>query len=117
MSDRIDRWVERAMPYSKSGEARLRATALACLDCDERNIPGDIVECGVWRGGNIMVARWASPKRHCWLYDTFRGMTPPGPFDTNRSGMLADPKRWTGKAAVDVRDVRDNLAAVGVLED
>lgn len=47
------------------------------LSIDAEGIPGDIVECGVWRGGNIMMARMVLPTRTCWLYDTFDGMTEP----------------------------------------
>ena len=54
----------------------------ACLiGIDHLGIPGDIVECGVWRGGNIILARIMCPDRVCWLYDTFAGMPPPGPYD------------------------------------
>ena len=35
---------------------RLWATLMACKHVLERGIPGDFVECGVWRGGNAMLA-------------------------------------------------------------
>ena len=46
-------------------------------------IPGDVVECGVWRGGSMMaVARTllgaGVRDRTLWLYDTFAGLPPPG---------------------------------------
>jgi len=48
-------------------------------------IPGDVVECGVWRGGNIVLARRAFDSvnniKHYWAYDTFDGMTQPGQQD------------------------------------
>jgi hypothetical protein len=50
-------------------------SALTAVDAG--NVFGDVVECGVWRGGNIMLARMVSPRRECWLYDTFDGMTEP----------------------------------------
>src|SRR5260221_14107577 len=42
-------------------------------------IPGDILECGVWRGGSMMLAALTllkcgdDGKRKLWLYDTFHG--------------------------------------------
>ena len=46
------------------------------------SIPGDIVECGVWRGGSMMAVALTLLRlggiRRLWLYDTFSGMTPPG---------------------------------------
>ena len=48
-------------------------------------IPGDIVECGVWRGGNLVIAgllrRRMGFQRQIWAYDTFAGMTPPTSAD------------------------------------
>ena len=72
----------------------------ALRSIDQNNIDGDIVECGVWRGGHIMLARLLCPQRICWLYDTFEGMTPPGRYDVKRSGLKPPPdkarnKKWT----------------------
>lgn len=63
--------------------------AAAVRKADAEQTPGDIVECGVWRGGNIIIARLLSPSRTCWLYDTFTGMTEPGPLDITRKGKIA----------------------------
>jgi O-methyltransferase len=90
-----------------------------------REIPGDFVECGVWRGGSVMMMALAlqrfgavGRKLHC--FDTFEGMPEPGPLDVrNDTGAAAaeilaadrDPERnktWA-IAALDV--VRANLAS------
>lgn len=65
---------------------RMYALYKATCHVVERNIPGHFVECGVWRGGSIMlIAMTLLARRHddreIWLYDTFRGMTPPSPDD------------------------------------
>jgi O-methyltransferase len=54
-------------------------------------IPGDVVECGVWRGGSTMLAamtlqRRGDTTRRLWLYDTFAGMVEPGQHDRGRRG-------------------------------
>lgn len=100
--------IERALPYSKCGPARLMATWTACKIVDKFKVAGAFVECGVWRGGNVMVARWASPSRQCWAFDTFNGMTEPGPHDKHRDGHMAHGK-WPGKAAVSFTEVAENL--------
>ena len=46
------------------------------------NIPGALVECGVWRGGSMMAAaktllHLGRPDRDLYLYDTFAGMPEP----------------------------------------
>lgn len=55
------------------------------------NIPGAIVECGVWKGGSMMAAadmllREGDTTRELFLYDTFEGMSEPGELDKTRMG-------------------------------
>lgn len=40
-----------------------------------RKVDGDVVECGVWRGGMIAgIAEVIGPKKHYHLYDSFEGL-------------------------------------------
>src|SRR5882672_9954469 len=63
---------------STSSDERLFATALACRYVVERNIAGDFVECGVWRGGNSIVAadvlKNLAARKSVGVFDTFAGM-------------------------------------------
>ncbi|MEI2737662.1 MAG: TylF/MycF/NovP-related O-methyltransferase [Chitinophagaceae bacterium] len=52
----------------------------------KNNIEGDLVECGVWKGGSSMLMAYilkdaGETKRKIYLYDTFEGMTKPGEMD------------------------------------
>jgi len=92
------------------------------------DIPGDIVECGVWRGGSMQaVARTLREAgvvdRELYLFDTFEGMTPPSEADRRIDGrsaasMLAESKPtapvW---AAASLEDVRAGMAEVGYPAD
>lgn len=79
-----------AKRYSKGSVERLEYMRKALNDVDARGVPGDVVECGVWRGGHVMLARLESPERRCWLYDTYAGMTPAGPHDVKHNGRHAN---------------------------
>jgi hypothetical protein len=63
----------------------------------EHDLPGDLVECGVWRGGAAMMmalttkARVGS-HRDIYLYDTYAGMTEPTPEDVRPDGLHAGGK-------------------------
>lgn len=47
------------------------------LAASVRHIPGDIVECGTWRGGMIAgVADVLGPERHYYLFDSYEGLPP-----------------------------------------
>lgn len=78
------------------GDEPLFTTILACSHVVEHGIEGDFVECGVYRGGNGILAadvfRRRAPGRQIWLFDTFAGMTEPTAADVNVHGMPARPK-------------------------
>lgn len=69
--------IEKVRQYTKSTTQRLEAMADALRLVEKNDVRGDVVEVGVWRGGNVMLARILAPFRHCWLFDTFDGMTEP----------------------------------------
>jgi hypothetical protein len=65
-----------------------------CLEYIRINqIDGDIVECGVWKGGNILgIAEYLSfykINKKVWLYDTFQGMSEPEKVDVDLNGNTA----------------------------
>jgi len=43
--------------FSMASQERLLSTFLACKYVVQNDIPGDFVECGVWRGGNAFLAK------------------------------------------------------------
>jgi O-methyltransferase len=71
--------------YTSSTEVAQWAFIQAIKHVDKLHIPGDIVECGVWKGGNLMIAdlmkKLIGFDREIWGYDTFAGMTEPSEFD------------------------------------
>lgn len=77
------RIVEEVAPYTMTSGKRITQTIRAVRDLDANNIAGDIVECGVWKGGQIISAWLANnkTKRNFWLFDTFEGMTEPTVHD------------------------------------
>jgi O-methyltransferase len=61
---------------------------------ERNNIPGDIVECGVWKGGSMMAVAETlkylnNMSRDLYLYDTFEGMPAPGEYDKTYYGKPA----------------------------
>jgi O-methyltransferase len=72
---------------------RLLSTLMACKYVITNNIKGDFVECGVWRGGNSMVAaemiKLYGSDKEVWMYDTFIGMTQPTDLDIDLQGIKA----------------------------
>ncbi len=82
--------------YTMTSPQRLWSLLGAVRHVVDNRIPGDFVECGVWRGGSVMaMARQLGAlgvnDRRIWLYDTFAGMTQPTSSDVEAgSGVSAE---------------------------
>jgi O-methyltransferase len=93
---------DKVAPYTMTARDGLETTyALfqAVKYICKNNIPGDVVECGVWRGGSMMLVAYAldyfgDPSRDLYLYDTFAGMTEPSEIDVDFDNIAYKP-RWT----------------------
>lgn len=81
-------------PYTMTSAERVVALCQSIAYLESHQIPGDIVECGVWKGGSVMAAALAlltldSTQRQIYLYDTFTGMTEPTAVDVDWRGRPA----------------------------
>ena len=95
----------------------------------KHRIEGDFAECGVWRGGSVMLAALAcahfgDTNRRFHLYDTFEGNPEPRPVDLDWDGR--DPHaaweahekqgtKWAWGGPLEA--VRKNVLATGYPED
>jgi len=105
---------------------RLYALYTAVRYLAASGIPGDIAECGVWRGGNCMLAALTlmlvgDTTREVWLYDTFSGMSDPTERDHDVYGgsaremqaFSAEGRPTPFQFAASREDVAANMAATG----
>ncbi|MFD7967768.1 TylF/MycF/NovP-related O-methyltransferase [Streptomyces clavifer] len=81
-------------PFTMTSPERLNALVLATRHIVRHGIPGDIVECGVWRGGSMQACAktllsLGETGRDLYLFDTYEGMTPPTAEDLRRDGKPA----------------------------
>jgi hypothetical protein len=117
---------EAVRPHTMTSPERIVALMRATEYILRHNIPGDIVECGVWRGGSMMaVARTLikalDTSRHLHLFDTYEGMTPPTEADfvvadgTAAADLLAteDPQQSFVWAIAGLALVKHNLESTG----
>jgi O-methyltransferase len=85
--------IERVQPFTMTSRERISSLCHAVRFVARAKVPGDIVECGVWRGGSMMAAALTllteSDIRTLRLYDTFEGMPPPS--DLDRSVVSGKP--------------------------
>ena len=87
--------IESVTPFTMTSRGRLWALIRAVRYLEANEVPGDFVECGVWRGGSVMtmtatLLEQGNPSRKLWLYDTYSGMTSPTQADVaSDSGVSA----------------------------
>jgi O-methyltransferase len=115
--------IRAARPYTMTGREKQYALYLATRHVVRYDIPGAIVECGVWRGGSMhVVARTllaiGDTSRELYLFDTFDGMTPPTDKDVTYGGKpVADllssrPRTARIWAVASLEDVQQGFEAI-----
>ena len=84
-------------------------------------VPGDLVECGVWRGGacilmRAVLAAYGDKTRSVWLCDSFAGVPPPDPenYAIDKWSQLF---RFAPVLAVSQEQVKANFERYGLLDD
>jgi O-methyltransferase len=110
-------------PWTMTSNEKLFALVVAVRYVVDQQIAGDVVECGVWRGGSmqaiarVLAARGATD-RELHLFDTFEGMPPPTEEDVRQGGppaaelLATRPKTAKVWAVADLEDVRAGMAQV-----
>ncbi len=81
-------------PYTMTDPEKLYALISSVRYIQASEVPGAIVECGVWRGGSMLAAALTLRSlgvddRDMHLFDTFSGMTPPSEVDRYVTGGSA----------------------------
>jgi hypothetical protein len=91
----------------------------------KHGIQGDIVECGVWKGGSMMAVAQTLQEsglsdRRLYLFDTFEGMTAPTRHDVSLRGESAidlysrySKESTDGWARSSLDEVKRNLKTTG----
>ena len=108
-----------------TGHEKVNFLTEAVRYLERHDIPGGLMECGVWRGGSMLaiahtLSRIGMTDRHLYLFDTFEGMTPPTDRDVHiwekkdASELLASQSTSMAPiwAAATLEDVRQGFAEV-----
>lgn len=125
----VEPWVadiiDTVRPFTMTSDERISALCHAVRYISRLNIHGEIVECGVWRGGSMMAAARTllavgDVSRKLYLFDTFDGMPPPTDVDRavesgiSASVLLKEADRSSDILAYSpIDDVRTNLLSTG----
>jgi O-methyltransferase len=92
-----------------------------CIETVIRDdVPGDLIETGVWRGGATIFMRgvlkaYGDATRSVWCADSFEGLPPPDPG--RYPADAGDTFHERGGLAVGVDQVKHNFERYGLLDD
>ncbi len=127
--DTIDT-ILRVSSFTQTSPERLFTLCEAVRYIVANEISGDIVECGVWKGGSIMAIAYtliqlSKGDRHLYLFDTFEGMTEPSDKDISNSGeyasdLLKKSKKEDQKSIwcySNIEEVRTSVLSTGYSHD
>ena len=97
------------------GLPRLRHLRLLVERVIREEVPGDLIECGIWRGGAVIMMRavlaaHGVTDRTVWAADSFAGLPP---------ATMTQDQMWQGYGgvlAVDLDTVQANVAGYGLLD-
>jgi hypothetical protein len=103
--------IRRVSPHTQTSWQKLHGLMRATEYIARNDVPGAIVECGVWRGGSMMAVH---------LFDTFSGMVEPGDRDVDHRGRSAretwvrlahpdDGSEWCRAGLAEVRSAMASL--------
>jgi O-methyltransferase len=117
LSEKQKAIIQRARPFTMTGIERMASLMESVTYICRRNIPGDIAECGVWKGGSMMVVamtllQLGDTSRNLYLFDTFEGMTAPSKEDRQMDGRPA-AAQLENTCLAEIDSVRENILGTG----
>jgi len=113
-------------PFTMTSVEKMYAMYKATEYIIKNKIAGEIVECGVWKGGSMMISalnllRMNETNRSLYLYDTYKGMAKPTAKDFKIFDKTSAIKTWNKKKKdnciewcyASLEEVKKNLYSTG----
>jgi O-methyltransferase len=111
-----ERWITKLVrPHTLVGPERIHNLCALAQRAEEEQIPGDVIECGVYNGGTAAIlariATRSQMNRTVWLFDSFQGM----PETNEKDGKQA--QEYVGKVVGSLDQVKQLLRKAGANMD
>jgi hypothetical protein len=111
--------INKCLQYSMTNFERMWSLIQSFHHVRQESLVGDFVECGVWKGGNIILLKKLiekfNMKKNIYGFDTFEGMVEPSFYDVNYNNKSAKKmfdehkKKEIGFAMCSLDDVKRNI--------
>ncbi|HVU02791.1 MAG TPA: TylF/MycF/NovP-related O-methyltransferase [Polyangiaceae bacterium] len=108
-------------PHTMLGRKRLDHLEWCVRTVIAEKVPGDFIECGIWRGGAVVLIRalleiLEEPGRFVWAADSFQGIPPPTHPEDVAFGLDLSRERFP-MLAIPRATVERTLADYGFSDD
>lgn len=118
----INKFIKIVKPFTMTSEERIISLFESLEYIRLNNIEGDFVECGVWKGGNILgmmeyLSYHNMLDRKVWIYDTFEGMTNPEDDDVDFNNTKAKDIIDSVRCYSPLEEVKINLSSSSLPND
>lgn len=105
-----------ARPITVLSKGQLDLIEKSVVDLENRNVPGDYIEAGVWRGGAIILTRalldaYGIKQRKIFAADSFSGIP------KNQSFRHDPVDLWNDRWDISLEEVKANIERFGLLDD
>lgn len=111
--------IKNCLKYSMTNFERMWSLIQSFHHVRQETLAGDFVECGVWKGGNIILLKKLLKKfnlqKKIYCFDTFEGMVTPSSHDFNYNNKSAQTmyddhiKKKIGFAMCSLNEVKKNI--------
>ena len=103
-------------PLSLLTKSQLDLIEKVAVALDQRGVPGDFIEAGIWRGGAVILMRalidaYGMANRKVFAADSFAGIP------RNERGRNDPVDLWKDRWIAPLNEVRQNIARLGLLDD
>jgi len=108
------------LAHTMIGMKRLENLQFCVEDVLLKNVPGDLIETGVWRGGATIFMRailkaYGITDRQVWVADSFSGLPPPDP--SKYPADLGDEHHAITPLAISLEQVKENFEKYALLDE
>jgi O-methyltransferase len=109
-----------SMAHSMIGRVRLRSLRQMCETVLLEDVPGDMIETGVWRGGACILMKgvidaYGAGERRIFVADSFQGLPPPNP--DAYPADAGDKHHTFTQLSIPRNEVENNFRRYGLLDE
>jgi len=119
--EELEHSITELTPYTMISHGALVHLGILTNQVLSQGLPGDLVECGVWRGGAsflmAQILRSQASEKKVWMFDSFQGLPEPTDLDGPQALQYAQSSgsaAYLDNCKADLKEVQDTCESLGL---